>query len=178
MKNNKNIILLIAAVVVAIAAVISIVVPKLTNKGSEINPSGYEQNTVNNESSTTGIVTDNIVIDESAVSKTASFYDYDADGITIEVFAVRASDNTIRTALNTCQICCGSPYAYFLQQDDYFICQNCNNSFSVDDIGIAHGGCNPVPITQNDYITENGNIIIPKQFLEQYRDDFSNWKKF
>ncbi|MCM1115763.1 MAG: DUF2318 domain-containing protein [Clostridium sp.] len=178
MKNKKNIILSIVAAIIAIAAIISVAAPKLTKESAENSSVTKQQSTVKNEASSVQTITDDVVIDESTISETASFYDYNASGITVEVFAVKASDNTIRIALNTCQVCYGSPYAYFVQQGDSFVCQNCNNSFSRDDIGIAHGGCNPVPVTENDYKIKDGKMIIPKQFLEQYKNDFSNWKKF
>ena len=76
----------------------------------------------------------------------ASYFDYDADGTTVQVLAVRASDDIVRMALNTCQVCNGSPYAYFEQEGDLFICQNCKNRFSSSDVGIVSGGCNPVPM--------------------------------
>lgn len=169
--KKKNIILPIVAAVVIIVAVISAVVPKLTKDNNE---GSSEKSVSSSDQSYSG----DIVIDEQAVTETASFFDYNADGTTVEAFAVKASDGTIRVALNTCQVCNGSPYAYFVQQGDSFICQNCRNAFNRDDIGIAHGGCNPVPVTENDYISENGKITIPKQFLEQYKNNFSNWKKF
>lgn len=172
-KDNKNIILPIAAVIIVIVAVVSIVVPKLTKNSSE--SESALQSTTNSAAQT---FTEDIVIDEGTVTETASFYDYDADGTTVEVFAVKASDGTIRTALNTCQVCKGSPYAYFVQEGDSFICQNCKNAFSRDGIGLVHGGCNPVPVTEDNYQTEDGRIIIPVQFLNQYKSDFSNWKNF
>lgn len=174
--NKKNIILPIIAVLVVIVAAVSVAVPKLT-KEKEENVS-TTQGSEKSDAASAPIFTDDIIIDENAVSNTAVFYDYDTDGTVIEVFAVKASDGSTRIAFNTCQICNGSPYAYFVQQGNYFICQNCKNAFSRDDIGILHGGCNPVPVTEENYQIENEKIIIPSQFLEQYKDDFLNWKKF
>ena len=89
----------------------------------------------------------------------ASYFDYDADGITVQVLAVRALDDTVRMALNTCQVCNGSPYAYFEQEGDLFICQNCKNRFSSSDVGIVSGGCNPVPITEDG----NHHCVAPRE---------------
>lgn len=175
-NKKKNIILPIVAALVIIVAAVSIVVPKLTKDSSETDAS--VQDTSQSQSAAVNTSSEDIVIDESTVTETASFYDYDADGTTVEVFAVKASDGTIRIALNTCQVCNGSPYAYFVQQGDSFICQNCMNSFDRDDIGLVHGGCNPTPVTEDNYQIENGKIIIPAEFLEQYKDNFSNWKNF
>ncbi|MCD7950549.1 MAG: DUF2318 domain-containing protein [Erysipelotrichaceae bacterium] len=117
-----------------------------------------------------------IVIDE--VSTQATYYDTEIDGITVEVLAVIASDKTIRLAMNTCQVCNGSPYAYFIQDGDYFICQNCKNEFSSDEIGLVSGGCNPVPITEDNYTENDGIITINETFLEENAYRFSKWKQF
>ena len=84
----------------------------------------------------------------------------------------------MRLALNTCQVCNGSPYAYFVQEGDEFVCQNCHNRFSSTDVGKVSGGCNPVPITAEDYREENGALIVPYSFLEENAARFTNWKKF
>jgi mannitol-specific phosphotransferase system IIBC component len=42
-------------------------------------------------------------IKKEEVNTTAKFYPYESDGVKMEVFAVKASDGTIRTAFNTCR---------------------------------------------------------------------------
>ena len=121
---------------------------------------------------------DSIEIRADEVSSRASYFDYDADGITVELFAVRASDGSIRLALNTCQVCNGSPYAYFVQEGDDFVCQNCMNRFASTDVGLVSGGCNPVPITRDVYTEQDGFITLPSSFLEQNAYRFENWKQF
>lgn len=108
----------------------------------------------------------------------ASFFDYDAGGITVQVLAVRASDDTVRLALNTCQVCNGSPYAYFEQDGDDFVCQNCHNRFASTAVGIVSGGCDPVPITADVYEEKDGTLTVPHSFLEENAPRFENWKKF
>lgn len=112
------------------------------------------------------------------ISTTASYYDTTVDGTTVEIFAVLASDGTVRLAMNTCQVCNGSLYAYFEQDGDDFVCQNCGNRFSSDKIGLTGGGCNPVPITEDDYAEESGIITVPDSFLEENAHRFSRWKQF
>lgn len=114
----------------------------------------------------------------SEIGTTASFYDYDANGTTVEVLAVQASDGSVRLALNTCQVCNGSAYAYFEQDGDNFVCQNCGNVFPSAVIGQESGGCNPVPITADTYTEENGVLTIPATFLEANAARFKNWKNF
>ncbi len=128
-----------------------------------------------NASSTAG---GRIEIIAENVSTQASYYDIEIDGTTVEIFAVLASDGSVRLAMNTCQVCNGSPYAYFEQDGDDFVCQNCGNHFSSDEIGLTSGGCNPVPITEDDYSEENGIITVSSSFLEKNAYRFSNWKQF
>lgn len=151
---------IIAAVVVIAAAAVTLL-PK--NEKSQ-NP--------------TSAVSGDIVIESAEVGTDASYFDYDADGVTVQVFAVQASDGTVRLALNTCQVCNGSPYAYFVQDGDWFICQNCKNRFASTDVGIISGGCNPVPITDQVYTAQDGTITIPAAFLNSAAALFKNWKKF
>ena len=119
-----------------------------------------------------------IAINTSDIGTTASYYDYDSNGTTVEVLAVQASDGSVRLALNTCQVCNGSPYAYFEQDDDTFVCQNCGNAFPSTAIGKESGGCNPVPVTAETYTEENGTLTIPSDFLDANAARFKNWKKF
>ena len=118
-----------------------------------------------------------IVINTNDIGTTASYYDYDSDGTTVEVLAVQASDGSVRLALNTCQVCNGSPYAYFEQDGDAFVCQNCGNAFPSTAIGKESGGCNPVPVTAETYTEENGTLTIPSDFLYLNAARFKNWKK-
>ena len=168
-KNAKRRVnpLAIAAAVVVIVAVAVTILPKLFDKGNNsdaaetLTPSGSD-----------------LTVHTYEIGTQASFFDYDADGITVQVLAVRASDDTVRLALNTCQVCNGSPYAYFVQDGDDFVCQNCHNRFSSTDVGKVSGGCNPVPITAEVYQEENGTLVVPATFLDENAARFENWKKF
>ena len=168
-KNVKRRVnpLAIVALVVLIAALAVTILPKLFAKG---NGSGAAKTSTPSGS--------DLTVRTDEVGTQASYFDYDADGITVQVLAVRASDGTVRLALNTCQVCNGSPYAYFVQDGDDFVCQNCHNRFSSTDVGKVGGGCNPVPITAEVYKEENGTLVIPASFLEENADRFENWKKF
>ncbi len=94
----------------------------------------------------------------------------------MEIIAIRASDGTVRTAFNTCQVCYSSGRGYYKQEGDLLTCQNCGNQFGRDDVEVVKGGCNPVPITE-EYKTENEDTItIPREFLEEAEVIFKNWK--
>mgnify|MGYP004631907905 CR=1 FL=1 len=156
-----------AACIVVTAAVVVTVFSK-TNKPVKANADAVSDTVPGSD----------IVINTNDIGTTASYYDYDSDGTTVEVLAVQASDGSIRLALNTCQVCNGSPYAYFEQDGDAFVCQNCGNAFPSTAIGKESGGCNPVPVTAETYTEENGTLTIPSDFLDLNAARFKNWKKF
>ncbi len=179
--NKKNIIM-IMAIVIVIGAIGIILFGKnnygkiisnsnnisSTQKSSNENKESTENKSINLEGDESG----NIVIDTTNIGSKATFYNYNVDGTTIRLFAVKASDGTIRMAFNTCQVCNPSPKAYFVQNGKNFICQNCKNSFATDNIGKERGGCNPIPITANERIDSENTITITKQFIESYKNNF------
>ena len=179
--NKKNIIMIIAIIVVVLA--IGIIVFRknsdnkttsnfnntvATQKNNSNNTESTENKAINLEADESG----NIVIDTTNIGSKASFYTYDAEGTIIGLFAVKSSDGTIRMAFNTCQVCNPAPKAYFVQSGKNFICQNCGNSFSTDNIGKERGGCNPIPITTDERIDGENTITITKQFIESYKENF------
>lgn len=117
---------------------------------------------------------DGLTIPVSDISENALFVDYTAGTTQMQVLAVLGSDGEIRLALNTCQVCAGSPKAYFVQKGSSFICQNCGNAFRTDQIGAERGGCNPVPI-QEAVISED-IVTVSADALSQYAGYFKNWK--
>lgn len=120
---------------------------------------------------------DGIVINKSEITSTAKFIPFTIDGVKAELFAVKASDGSIKTAFNTCQVCYDSGRGYYIQQGDVFVCQNCGNQFKTTDIERVKGGCNPVPITK-DLKTDDGKTIkIASNILNSARELFSDWKR-
>jgi len=118
-----------------------------------------------------------LIIPKNEITETAKFYPYNAEGTKLEILAVKASDGTIRTAFNTCQICNGSPRAYYKQEGNELVCQNCGNRFSMDMVESQRGGCNPIPIMQEDKIDDGNNIIITEDFILKNKNLFTaNWK--
>jgi uncharacterized membrane protein len=121
---------------------------------------------------------DDLIIPISEISETPKFYPITVDGTRMEVFAVKASDGTIRTAFNTCQVCNGSPKAYFKQSGDTVQCQNCGNKFPMSRVGIESGGCNPVPILDDERTATDESITVLYSTLEANAYRFpANWKK-
>ncbi len=118
-----------------------------------------------------------VVINKNDVSETVKFYPVKIGNKNMEILAVKASDGTIRTAFNTCQVCNGSPRAYYKQEGDTLVCQNCGNRFSMDMVEQQRGGCNPIPILKEDKTDDGTNITISKDFIEQNKELFTdNWK--
>ncbi len=117
-----------------------------------------------------------IVIPTSSVTEQAAFYPAIMNGTRLEVIAVKAPDGTIRTAFNTCQVCYGSGRGFYVQEGDRLVCQNCGNRFSMSDVEVTRGGCNPVPITDEYKTVDNQNIIISKDYLAQAAVIFQNRK--
>ena len=118
-----------------------------------------------------------LIIDKANITKTASFYPYESNGTYMEIIAVRANDDTVRTALNTCQVCYNSGRGYYEQLGNVLICNNCGNQFTINQIELIKGGCNPVPIV-DDMKTENDTTIaINPESLAAFEPLFANWKR-
>lgn len=158
MKNTKNTLIVLGVVVVLAAA--GLIAKGIT--GGETKSASLESD---------------LFIPKSEVTKTASFYPVSIDKTKMEIIAVKASDGTIRTAFNTCQVCNGSPRAYYKQEGDKLVCQNCGNQFSMDMVEQQRGGCNPIPILEDNKKDDGSNIVISKDFIEQNKEIFTdNWK--
>lgn len=117
-----------------------------------------------------------LVIQISSVSDQASFYPLTINGTQMEVLAVKAPDGSIRTAFNTCQVCYSSGRGYYKQEGDALVCQNCGNRFKMNQVEVVNGGCNPVPITEENKTADATNITISGEYLKQATQIFQNWK--
>ena len=118
-----------------------------------------------------------VVIQIKDISETAAFYPTMVDGVSMEVLAVKAPDGTIRTALNTCQVCYDSGRGYYVQEGSMLVCQNCGNRFRTSDLEKVRGGCNPVPILAEDKVVDETTITVPVEFLQKAKALFSDWKR-
>ena len=116
----------------------------------------------------------NLQVAQTSLGDQVAFIDYDSNGTAMQVMLYKDADGTVHGALNTCQVCAGSPYAYFEQEGNEVVCQNCGNHFAVEAIGDVHGGCNPVPLE----LSEDGDqVLIETASLDEQADAFANWKK-
>ena len=100
------------------------------------------------------------------LSQTASFYKAE-----IELVALKDSKGNLRTAFKACQVCYSSGKGYYVQDGNYLVCQNCGNSFTIDQVGIASGGCNPWPILDSDRTVTDDEIQISYDVLKATADE-------
>lgn len=196
--NNKqkksNLPLFLAAAVILCLAVIVTVIPKggkQDDAAADANIAASDTSGLDETAPSTGNVDASISSDEEAqvvdagsslvipiseVSSAAQFYPVEVDGTRMEVLAVQDSDGNIRTAFNTCQVCYGSGRGYYVQQGNVLVCQNCGNRFTVDQVEVESGGCNPWPIFAEDKTVTDDSIEISYDFLRQSKEIFANWK--
>lgn len=118
-----------------------------------------------------------VTINKSEITEKAAFYPYRSGDTDMEVIALRASDGTVRTAFNTCQVCYDSGRGYYVQDGDVLVCQNCGNRFGVDQVEVTKGGCNPVPIFKDQKTETEDTITISDDVMAEYKTLFSKWKK-
>ncbi|OPJ58702.1 DUF2318 domain-containing protein [Clostridium chromiireducens] len=146
-----------------------------SSKNSESSSSNKESKSEESKATKADIVP-GIEINKTDISNTVKFYPYESNGIKMEVLALKAKDGTIRTALNTCQVCYASGKGYYVQEGDELVCQNCGNRFASNMVGKTKGGCNPVPISDTNKVDDGNKITIDKNYLDKNKAYFSNWK--
>lgn len=108
-----------------------------------------------------------LVINKNDITDKASFITYKVGNKEAKIIAVKASDGSIRTTFNACQVCYDSGKGYFKQKGDQFQCQNCGNIFNTDVLEIEAGGCNPTPIGTDHKVETEDTIEIDTEFIEE-----------
>lgn len=165
-KSNKTKLIIIAA-----SALVLLTIAFGIKK-----PETSSDSNANKDNNIEKVIDGDIVIPTSDITETATFFPAEINGTNLEVLAVKAPDGTIRTAFNTCQVCYSSGRGYYVQEGDVLVCQNCGNRFSMDQVEITKGGCNPVPITEEYKTVDDSTITISKDFLAEATVIFENWK--
>ena len=117
---------------------------------------------------------DGITIVKNDITEKASFIPYKIGDTKMEVIAVKAPDGTVRTALNTCQVCWDSGRGYYKQEGDELVCQNCGNRFKISQIEKEKNGCNPVPVTEGNKTDNGDTITISGDELAKYKGFFES----
>ncbi len=192
-QKKKNVPLILAAAANLCVVVIVLALPKNNTPKNIAADTGNTQTSAPANTETDNVETKNtdaaaedevqiieaggsLVIPISEISDTVQFYPVEVDGTRMEILAVKDSDGNIRTAFNTCQICYGSGRGYYVQDGNYLVCQNCKNRFTVDQVEIESGGCNPWPIFSDDKTVTEDSIEISYDFLTESKEIFANWK--
>ncbi|MFP5221724.1 MAG: DUF2318 domain-containing protein [Acidobacteriota bacterium] len=104
---------------------------------------------------------DTVKIPVKDVSETAKFYKFDADGVTVKYFLIKAPDGSVRAALDACDACYPEKKGY-KQAGEFMICQNCGMKFHVSRVSMVKGGCNPHPVASK---VEGDDVVITKAEL-------------
>lgn len=104
---------------------------------------------------------DTVSIPLSDVSDSAKFYKFDANGVTVKYFMIKAPDGSVRSALDACDVCFPEKKGY-KQSGDVMVCVNCGMKFPVSRVGMVKGGCNPHPLPNK---VEGDKVVIQKSDL-------------
>ncbi|MFA4855315.1 MAG: DUF2318 domain-containing protein [archaeon] len=81
----------------------------------------------------------------NSVGTNAKWLEYESGGIKIRFFAVKASDGSIKTAFDACDVCYVKKKGY-RQEGNFMVCNNCGKRFAIDSLGTENknpGGCWP-----------------------------------
>lgn len=111
------------------------------------------------------------------LDKGAQFFTYQTEAGKVGLLAVKDSTSAVRVALDTCQVCNGSPKAYFLEKDGVLQCQNCVNTFSYDIVGDTSQGCEPMPMDSTSWHVGGDTLSVDEAALENVAPLFSTWAK-
>lgn len=173
-KNAKQRNILLGVLVVIAVAAAGIVL-LLTNKPADTKAEAGNS-ALNRHISSTLNDKGDLVIPLSDITENAAFFSVTVGSTPLEVLAVKAPDGSIRTAFNTCQVCFGSGRGYYMQEGNELVCQNCGNRFAMKDVQVTKGGCNPLPIPDEDKTVSDTSITIHSDYLADATQVFANWK--
>ena len=118
-----------------------------------------------------GSASGSIEVPLSDITTTAKFFEYEGGGTQIRFFVVKASDGSIKTAFDACDICFSQKKGY-RQEGDFMICNNCGNKYAITQLGTEKegGGCWPGYLPSK---IQGDKLIIKNADLEKGRQRFS-----
>ena len=176
-KKNKSKNVVCAVIGIAAVLVVAAILLISGKKGNDIAQAPSNTTSTEAVSTPAEVQAEDMVIQKSGITETATFIPYKAGNTDMEVIAVKAPDGTIRTALNTCQVCYDSGRGYYVQEGNALVCQNCGNRFKISQIEKEKNGCNPVPILSSDKTEDDSTITISGKFLIENKELFADWKR-
>ena len=104
-----------------------------------------------------------VKIPVSAIGNASTaYFAYAVGDKEVKFFALKSVDGSLRVALDACNACYRAKLGYH-RQGDSMICNNCGMAFRSQDIGVQHGGCNPIPVEKR---TEGDMIVLNARDLE------------
>jgi len=145
-------------VIVATLIGVTIIIGAITNGFGLFNSEQAEQNSSVKEEGF-------FEIPVSEVTGDAKWYEYDLNGTVIKFFAVMASNGSIKTAFDACDICYASKKGYS-QDGENMVCNNCGNRYPINGLGAENktpGGCWPGYLPSE---IKEDNVLIKKSDLE------------
>lgn len=141
-----------------VAVVVIIIVFIMSNKETKVETTSPKSLSLANYE-----VGDSFVIPISELKNDVKFYSLNYNGANVEILAAIDKNGNPKVTLNTCQNCMGSPKAFFVQEGDSVVCQNCGIGHQIETIGTAKRGCNPIPI--DSLVIDDKNISFDKNEL-------------
>jgi uncharacterized membrane protein len=78
----------------------------------------------------------------------AKYFSFESTGKTVNFFVLKSSDNVLRAAFDSCDVCYAAKKGY-RQEGDLMVCNNCGQQFPSVRINVEQGGCNPAPLERN-----------------------------
>lgn len=160
----KNTVIAVTALVVMAAAALAFMFfGRLTGNSSFMSIQARQGNVRKTAASIVNAEKGQIRIPLKMLSgNTASYYVYAVGGKEIRFFVLRASDGSIKAALDACTACYHAKLGYS-QQGDTMVCNNCGMSFKSVNVGIVTGGCSPIPVEMK---LDNGMIVLQSEEIE------------
>lgn len=141
-----------------VAVVVIIIVFIMSNKETKVETTSPKSLSLANYE-----VGDSFVIPISELKNDVKFYSLNYNGTNVEILAAIDKNGNPKVTLNTCQNCMGSPKAFFVQEGDSVVCQNCGIGHQIETIGTAKRGCIPIPI--DSLVIDDKNISFDKNEL-------------
>ncbi len=92
----------------------------------------------------------------------AKYFSYRTSGKIVNFFILKSSDNVIRAAFDSCDVCYAAKKGY-RQKGDMMVCNNCGQQFPSGRINDEKGGCNPAPLERN---IVSGKLVINVSDIE------------
>ena len=105
-----------------------------------------------------------IRLSASEIGNNAKFYEYDANGVTVNYFSILSSDGEIHVAFDACDVCYGAKKGY-VQDGSDMRCVNCGNRYAISGLGTENlgGGCWPSYLPR---VIDGDEVVIQKTDLE------------